>query len=84
MVLEGDLKERFMGDNFRSKNSLNNKLINITIFTLCLVIIFAIIVGVIIWQKTDNLKLIIFIPIGILGVLFNIYLLFKGIDKREK
>lgn len=73
-----------MGDNFKSKNSLNNKLINITIFTLCLVIIFAIIVGVIIWQKTDNLKLIIFIPIGILGVLFNIYLLFKGKDKREK
>ena len=73
-----------MGDNFRSKNSLNNKLINITIFTLCLVIIFAIIVGVIIWQKTDNLKLIIFIPIGILGVLFNIYLLFKEKDKREK
>ncbi|ERK29233.1 hypothetical protein [Clostridium intestinale] len=73
-----------MGDNFKSKNSLNNKLINITIFTLCLVIIFAIIVGVIIWQKTDNLKLIIFIPIGILGVLFNIYLLFKEKDKREK
>lgn len=73
-----------MGDNFRSKNSLNNKLINITIFTLCLVIIFAIIVGVIIWQKTDNLKLIIFIPIGILGVLFNIYLLFKEKDKRDK
>jgi Ni,Fe-hydrogenase I cytochrome b subunit len=84
MVLEDGLKEVFMGDNFRSKNSLNNKLINITIFTLCLVIIFAIIVGVIIWQKTDNLKLIIFIPIGILGVLFNIYLLFKGKDKREK
>ncbi|QLY80576.1 hypothetical protein [Clostridium intestinale] len=73
-----------MGDNFKSKNSLNNKLINITIFTLCLVIIFAIIVGVIIWQKTDNLKLIIFIHIGILGVLFNIYLLFKEKDKREK
>ena len=73
-----------MSNKFNAKNSLNNKLINITIFTLCLVIIFAIIVGVVIWQKTNNLILILFIPIGILGVLFNIYLLLKEKDKRGK
>lgn len=70
-------------DKFNAKKSLNNKIINITIFTLCLVIIFALILGFIIWQKTNNLVFIIFIPIGILGVLFNMYLLLKEKDKEK-
>lgn len=70
-------------DKFNAKKSLNNKIINITIFTLCLVIIFALIFGVIIWKKTNNLVLITFIPAGILGVLFNMYLLLKEKDKEK-
>jgi multidrug efflux pump subunit AcrB len=67
--------------NKNTKNSLNNKIINITIFTLWIVIIFAIISWIIIWQKTNNLVFAISIPIGILGVLFNIYLLSKERNK---
>lgn len=70
-------------DKFNVKKSLNNKIINITIFTLCLVIIFALIFGFIIWQKTNDLSFIIFISIGILGVLFNMYLLLKEKDKEK-
>lgn len=70
-------------DKFNAKKSLNNKIINITIFTLCLVIIFALILGFIIWQKTNDLSFIIFISIGILGVLFNMYLLLKEKDKEK-
>lgn len=70
--------------NKNTKNSLNNKIINITIFTLWIVIIFAIIFGIIIWQKTNNLVFIITVPIGVLGVLFNIYLLSREKDKGKE
>ena len=73
-----------MSNKFDRKISLNNKLINLSIFIGWIVIIFAVITGFIMWQKTKDLFRIAFITIGILGVLFNIYLLSRAKDKKQK
>ncbi len=62
-----------------NKNSLNNTIYNILIFISWIVLIFAIISSLIMWQKTNNWMFTISGLIGSLGVLFNIYLL-----SREK
>jgi hypothetical protein len=65
-----------------NKNSLNNTIGNIVIFTSWIVLISVIILGVVLWQKTNNFVFIISGLIGALGVLFNIYLFSKA--KKEK
>ncbi len=66
-----------------NKNSLNNTIGNILIFISWLVLIFAIIFSLIIWQKTNNWMFIICGLIGSLGVLFNIYLLSREKSKKK-
>jgi predicted membrane chloride channel (bestrophin family) len=62
--------------------NLNNKLINILVFISLIIIICMGITFVIAWKKTNDLIFIISGPIGILGVLFNIYLLSRAKSKK--
>lgn len=73
-----------MNDKSDRKSTLNNKLINLSILISWIIVIFAVITGFVIWQKTKDLFRITFIPIGILGALFNIYLLSREKDKKQK
>jgi magnesium-transporting ATPase (P-type) len=59
--------------NPNDKVSLNDKLINIIIFLLFILLICAAIISVIGWIKTNDLFFIIFGFISILGILINIY-----------
>lgn len=67
--------------NFGNKMTLNDKLINIINAILYITIICIGIISVIAWGKTNDLIFIIAGPIGILGILFNIYLLSRAKSK---
>jgi magnesium-transporting ATPase (P-type) len=68
--------------NPNDKVSLNDKLINIIIFLLFILLICAAIISVIGWIKTKDLFFIIFGFISILGILINIYSYSKAKSKK--
>jgi membrane protein YdbS with pleckstrin-like domain len=68
--------------NPTDKVSLNDKLINIVIFLLFILLICVAIISVIGWIKTNDLFFIIFGFISILGVLFNIYIFSRRKSKK--
>jgi hypothetical protein len=71
-------------NNKNTNGVLNNKLINIIIVILSIVIICIGTIFVIEWIKTNDLIFIISGSIIILGLLFNIYLLYKLKSKNEE
>ncbi|AOR25021.1 hypothetical protein [Clostridium taeniosporum] len=68
--------------NLNNKESLNNKLVNIIVSILSIVIICAGIICVIEWRKRNDLIFIIVGFINILGILFNIYLFSRLKSKK--
>jgi uncharacterized membrane protein len=68
--------------NPNDKVSLNDKLINIDIFILFILIICVAIISVIAWKKNNDLIFIISGFISILGVLFNIYIFSREKSKK--
>ena len=68
--------------DLNNKGSLNNKIVNIIIFILWIVIICMVIISIIAWKKTDNFILIIAGTISVLGCLFNIHLLSTSKSKE--
>ena len=61
---------------------MNNKLVNIIISTLYIIMICVLIISIIAWIKTNNLIFIISGSISILGALFNRYLYLKEKSKK--
>jgi membrane protein YdbS with pleckstrin-like domain len=64
------------------KVSLNDKLINIVVFLLFILLICVVIISVIAWKKKNDLIFIISGSINILGVLFNIYIYSRAKSKK--
>ncbi|WP_143314778.1 hypothetical protein [Clostridium sp. HBUAS56017] len=62
--------------------NLNNKLINIIVFILFIIVICMGIISVIEWKRTNDLIFIISGLVSILGILFNIYLLSRVKSKK--
>jgi uncharacterized membrane protein YbhN (UPF0104 family) len=78
------VKGEIMNDkNTKSKKSLNDKLIEITIFVLFIILFIIIIFFFIQWQKTNSLTDLILYMLSPLGILFNIYLLSKAKSKKQ-
>lgn len=68
--------------DINNKGSINNKLTNIIVFILWIVIICMGIISIIAWKKTNDFIIIIAGTIAILGCLFNIYLLWRSKLKK--
>ncbi|MBD7912033.1 hypothetical protein [Clostridium cibarium] len=62
--------------------NLNNKLINIIVFILFIIVICMGTISVIAWKRTNDLIFIISGLVSILGILFNIYLLSRVKSKK--
>ncbi|MDP4144931.1 MAG: hypothetical protein Q8936_10700 [Bacillota bacterium] len=71
-----------MGNKKTNKSSLNNTIGNIVISILWIILVCIIILCAIMWKKTSDFMIIISGVIGVIGVLFNIYLASKSKDRK--